>query len=104
MSFCHTHLHGEFSLLDGCGTSEMYAQRAVELEQPALAITDHGNIAGILYHLEECQQRGIKPIIGMEAYFKPDAIVSSKERENWHLLLMAKNLEGYRNLLRLSSA
>jgi DNA polymerase-3 subunit alpha len=104
MSFVHTHLHGEFSLLDGCGTSEMYAERAVALGQSALAITDHGNVAGILYHMEECQARGVKPIIGMEAYFKPDAIAGSKERENWHLLLMAKNLEGYHNLLRLSSA
>jgi DNA polymerase-3 subunit alpha len=107
VSFCHCHLHAEFSLLDGCGKSSDYAERAVEIGQEAVAITDHGNLAGALYHAQACEEKGIKPIIGMEAYFKPDAVQALKDGDKergHHLLLIAKNMEGFRNLMRLSSA
>lgn len=107
MSFVHLHRHSEFSLLDGLGTAEDYAKRAVELEQPALAITDHGSLAGTLYHYEACEKHGIKPILGMEAYFRQDISAdraAKRNQEYFHLVLLAKNLEGWRNLMRLSSA
>jgi DNA polymerase-3 subunit alpha len=102
----HLHRHSEFSLLDGVGTAEVYAARAAELGQVALAITDHGNLAGTLYHAQACEEVGIKPILGIEAYFRQD-IASDRENKNpfgyFHLILLAKNEEGWKNLMRLSS-
>lgn len=99
----HLHRHSEFSLLDGVGTADHYAKRASELNQPALALTDHGSLAGVLYHVEACEQYGIKPIIGMEAYFTWDALKHDKEHKRFHLVLLAKNETGFKNLMRLSS-
>lgn len=102
----HLHRHGDFSILDGIGRDEDYAKRAAELGQSALALTDHGNLAGVLYHAEACNKVGIKPIVGMEAYFRPD-IEADREAKNtygyYHLVLLAKNAEGFRNLTRLTS-
>lgn len=105
MSLVHLHRHSEWSLLDGVGTGEVYAERAAELGQPALSITDHGTLAGVLYHMEACEAVGIKPIVGMEGYFHPDisAAREAKDRKPSHLVLLAKNLEGFHNLMRLSS-
>ncbi len=107
MSFVHLHRHSEWSLLDGVGDGETWAAQASKLEQPALAITDHGSLAGVLYHAEACENHDIKPIFGMEAYFRPD-IKKDREDQNrygyYHLLLLAKNEEGFRNLMRISSA
>lgn len=103
----HLHRHGDFSLLDGIGKDEEYANLAKSLNQKALALTDHGTLAGVLYHVEACNAAGIKPIVGMEAYFREDI---KKDRENqnrygyFHLLLLAKNQEGFKNLMRLTSA
>ena len=106
MSFVHLHRHSEWSLLDGVGTAEHYAERAAELGQPALAITDHGTLAGALYHFQACEEAGIKPILGMEGYFRQDIAADRKNGEQYgyfHLVLLAKNQEGFRNLMRLSS-
>jgi DNA polymerase-3 subunit alpha len=104
MTFVHLHRHGHYSLLDGCGFPDQYAERAAELGQPALAITDHGTLAGVLEHIVACEAVGIKPIVGMEAYFSPDAKVhNDTNKEYWHLVLLAANAEGYRSLLRLST-
>lgn len=83
----------------------MYAERAAKLGQSALAITDHGTLSGVLYHMEACEAVGIKPIVGMEGYFHPDHLVArlEKNRKPSHLVLLAKNLEGFHNLMRLSS-
>src|SRR5574337_368620 len=102
----HLHRHSEFSLLDGLGTAQQYAEKAKELGQDALAITDHGSLAGVLYHIEACEKVGIKPIIGIEAYFRPDIKQDREDNNRYgytHLVLLAKNEEGFRNLMRLSS-
>lgn len=99
----HLHRHGEFSLLDGVGTAEHYATRAAELGQSALALTDHGSLAGALYHVDACEKVGIKPIIGAEMYLTHEAQKHDKEHKRFHLVLLAKNPEGFRNLMRLSS-
>lgn len=99
----HLHRHGEFSLLDGVGTAEHYAQRAAELGQSALALTDHGSLAGALYHVNACEKVGIKPIIGAEMYLTHEALKHDKDHKRFHLVLLAKNEEGFRNLMRLSS-
>jgi DNA polymerase-3 subunit alpha len=102
----HLHRHSDFSLLDGLGTAEHYAKRAAELGQGALALTDHGSLAGVLYHVEACNDVGVKPIVGMEAYFRPD-IEADRNNKNtygsYHLILLARNKVGFRNLMRLSS-
>lgn len=104
MAFCHCHLHGEFSLLDGCGTAASYAERAVEIGQSAVALTDHENLAGALYHAQECEARGVKAILGMEGYFEPTwGWAKDNKRRGHHILLLAKNMTGFRNLMRLSS-
>lgn len=106
MSFVHLHRHSEWSLGDGTGTSEQYAEQAVALEQPALAITDHGSLAGTLYHMQACEKAGIKSILGMEAYFRP-SVIKDKEDKNqygyFHLVLLAQNHEGWKNLMKISS-
>jgi len=99
----HLHRHGEFSLLDGVGTAEHYAARAAELGQSALALTDHGSLAGVLYHVNACEEHEIKPIVGCEMYFTTDALTHDKDHKRFHLVLLAKNLEGFKNLMRLSS-
>lgn len=107
MGLVHLHRHGDFSLLDGIGRDEMYAGRAAELGQSALALTDHGNLAGSLYHAEACHKVGIKPIVGMEAYFRPDMEKDRTEKNvfgYYHLVLLAKNAEGFKNLMRLTNA
>lgn len=105
--FVHLHRHSEFSLLDGVGTAEIYAKRAAELGQEALAITDHGSLAGTLYHVQACEAVGIKSILGMEGYFRQDIAYDKENKLNqdfFHLILLAKNPEGWKNLMRLSSA
>lgn len=106
MSFVSLHTHSEWSLLDGLGTSEQLAQRAAELGHPALAITDHGTLSGALYHIQACEKAGIKPIVGSEFYFRHDIDQDRKQKLNknyFHVVLLAKNIEGFRNLMRLSS-
>lgn len=106
MTFVHLHRHSEWSLGDGTGTAEMYAEQAALLGQPALAITDHGSLAGTLYHAQACEKVGIKPIMGMEAYFRPDIDADREEKKQYgffHLVLLAKNKTGWQNLMKISS-
>ncbi len=105
-SFCHIHNHTEYSLLDGANRIPQMVARAKELEMPALAISDHGVMFGAMEFFLECQKKGIKPIIGVEAYVaRQGHLVKSRgeEKDSAHLLLLAKDLEGYRNLCKLSS-
>jgi DNA polymerase III subunit alpha len=104
-SLVHLHVHTEYSLLDGaCRLSDL-VKRAKELGMPAVAITDHGVMYGVIEFYQECLKQGIKPIIGCEVYcatrtrFDRDAA----DRSQAHLLLLARNLEGYRNLLKIVS-
>jgi len=108
MSFVHLHCHSEYSLLDGANRIGDLIARAQELEQPALAITDHGNLHGAWDFQERAKKAGIKPIIGMEAYVAPgDRRERSRPRNGgkpyYHLVLLARDAVGYRNLVKLSS-
>jgi DNA polymerase-3 subunit alpha len=107
MSFVHLHVHSEYSLLDGMSRIPSLVGRAKELGMPALALTDHGALFGAIEFYNEAKKQGIKPIIGMEAYLSARGM---KDRDpnfdsrSFHLLLLAENDVGYRNLLRIASA
>src|SRR5689334_22723993 len=108
MSFVHLHCHSEYSLLDGANRIDGLIERALELEQPALAITDHGNLHAAWTFQEKAKKAGIKPIIGMEAYVAPgDRRVRARPapgaKPYYHLVLLAQNSAGYKNLVKLSS-
>jgi DNA polymerase III subunit alpha len=108
MSFVHLHCHSEYSLLDGANRVDDLIARARELEQPALAITDHGNLHAAWDFQEKARKAGIKPIIGMEAYVAPGDRRQrgrdvSGRKPYYHLVLLARDTIGYRNLVKLSS-
>ncbi|HKW49769.1 MAG TPA: PHP domain-containing protein, partial [Gemmatimonadaceae bacterium] len=109
MSFVHLHCHSEYSLLDGANRIEDLIRRAQEFEQPALAITDHGNLHAAFEFQEQARKAKLKPIIGMEAYVAPgDRRTRARANGNaqkpyYHLVLLARDLTGYRNLVKLSS-
>src|SRR3954469_14305021 len=108
MSFVHLHCHSEYSLLDGANRIDDLIRRAKELEQPALAITDHGNLHAAWDFQERARQAKIKPIIGMEAYVAlgappQKAGPASGTKPYYHLVLLARDAAGYRNLVKLSS-
>ncbi len=104
--FVHLHVHTYYSLLDGLSSPLALAQRAAELGMPALAITDHGALYGVVQFYQAAQQVGIKPIIGMEAYLARRGMKDRdvvEDRKPYHLLLLAQNQTGYQNLLRLAT-
>lgn len=106
MSFVHLHNHTEYSLLDGANRIPEMVSRCKELGMEALAISDHGVMFGVMEFSMECQKQGVKPIIGVEAYVAPNGHQKKdgkEENETFHLLLLAKDLEGYRNLCKLST-
>lgn len=100
--FAHLHLHTEFSLLDGVGRIDQYIARAHELGLHHLAVTDHGVMYASLAWYNAATSAGLHPIIGMEAYLAEGSI-RDRNRESYHLLLLAENEQGYRNLLRIAS-
>ncbi|MEW5870596.1 MAG: DNA polymerase III subunit alpha [Chloroflexota bacterium] len=107
MSFVHLHVHSEYSLLDGFSNIKKLVSRAKELEMPALALTDHGTMFGVIDFYNEATKAGIKPIIGVEAYLAPRGMTSRDpqlDKKSTHLLLLAENQTGYQNLLKLASA
>ncbi|MGC9520989.1 MAG: DNA polymerase III subunit alpha [Anaerolineae bacterium] len=103
--FVHLHNHTEYSLLDGLGKCPDLAQRAAELGMSALAITDHGVMYGVVDFYQACQAAGIKPIIGIEAYVAQESRFNRDRGDGkpHHLVLLAQNQVGYRNLLKLAS-
>ena len=104
--FVHLHVHSEFSLLDGLSRLKHLAARAKALNQPALALTDHGTMFGVIPFYEACQDAGVKPIIGIESYVAARRMTDRDpqlDRERTHLLLLAENQTGYLNLLQLAS-
>ncbi|MGQ9814766.1 MAG: DNA polymerase III subunit alpha [Candidatus Roseilinea sp.] len=108
MSFVHLHVHSEYSMLDGLGRVKQLAARAKALGMPALALTDHGVMYGAIEFYDACHDNGIKPIIGMEAYLtrrgrRMQDRDNAHDRSPYHLLLLAMNNTGYRNLMRLAS-
>ncbi|MBN2140425.1 MAG: DNA polymerase III subunit alpha [Desulfovibrionaceae bacterium] len=104
--FVHLHVHTEYSLLDGAIRIKDLCQKAKDLGMPALAVTDHGNMFGALTFYQEARRLGIKPIIGCEVYVAPKSMKDKTGRagEAFHLVLLAKDLLGYRNLIKLVTA
>ena len=101
--FVHLHLHTEFSLLDGLARIDKLVDIVKERGWRAVAITDHGNMYGVIKFFEACVQKGIKPIIGEEFYICHDRKSRTNREDTGHLILLAKNNTGYQNLLKLSS-
>ena len=108
MSFVHLHTHSEYSLLDGANRLSDLIRRAKAFEMPALALTDHGCLYGAWTFQKLARKEGLKPIVGMEAYVAPGdrrerARSGQGGKAHYHLVLLARDAEGYRNLIRLSS-
>jgi DNA polymerase-3 subunit alpha len=106
--FTHLHLHTQYSLLDGAIPAERLFKRCKELGMDSVAITDHGNMFGAVDFYMKAKSAEVKPILGMEAYIAPESRFEKQKgggvKENaFHLLLLAENLKGYRNLMKLSS-
>jgi len=101
--FTHLHLHTEYSLLDGLTRIPQLMDRVQEMGQQAVAMTDHGNLYGAIDFYREARSRGIKPILGVEAYVAPGSRLSREAGDNqpYHLTMLARNKTGYRNLLKL---
>jgi len=101
-SFFHTHVHSEFSCLDGMADIRIMAEKTAHyLKQPALSLTDHGNMSGAFQLYKACKENGIKPFIGLEAYIVEDR--NDKKAKRNHITLLAYTTEGYKNLAKLSS-
>lgn len=107
--FVHLHRHSEYSIIDGsgkdgCGSSKVFVEATLKNNQPALAITDHGNLCGVYDHITDCLSAGITPIVGLEAYVKDNRLIQTTEnKKSFHTTLWAKNLSGYKNLLQITS-
>ncbi|MBI5823927.1 MAG: DNA polymerase III subunit alpha [Chloroflexi bacterium] len=107
MSFAHLHVHTEYSLLDGFSNIKKLVQRVKQMDMPAVAITDHGTMFGVIDFYKAAKAEGIKPIIGLEAYMAARGMKdkdSKLDRSSFHLLLLAENETGYKNLLKIASA
>ncbi len=118
-SFTHLHVHTEYSMLDGAARLDELVAKAAADGQPALGITDHGNMYGILDFYRECRKQDVKPVLGIEAYMAHDTRHERPARRGriddsggdteggkklyYHLTLLAESDEGYRNLIQLSS-
>jgi DNA polymerase-3 subunit alpha len=107
MSFAHLHVHTEYSLLDGFSNIKKLIKRVKEMDMPAVAITDHGTMFGVIDFYKAAKAENIKPIIGLEAYMAARGMKdkdSKLDRSSFHLLLLAENETGYKNLLKIASA
>lgn len=103
MKFSHLHSHTQFSLLDGAANIKSIIKKAAKEQMPAIAITDHGNMFGVPTFVNEAQKNGVKPIIGCEFYVTPVTMSDRENKERYHQVLLAKNMVGYRNLVKLCS-
>ena len=106
-NFVHLHCHTEYSLLDGAARIKDLVRRTAELGMPAVAITDHGAMFGVVDFYKEALDAGVKPLIGCEVYVAPRSRLQKEPKLDdyqYHLTLLAKNQEGYRNLMRVVSA
>lgn len=104
-NFTHLHVHTQYSILDGACNINKLLDRVKELGQTAIAITDHGNMFGVLEFHNACKKKGVKPILGCEMYVSPQSrfIKDGKNFSGHHLILLAKNEKGYQNLVKLDS-
>lgn len=99
--FCHLHVHNQYSLLDGVGSSEKYAKRAKKMGFEYLALTNHSNIDGLIKHQRACEAEDIIPLFGCEMYIVPDLTVKDKNEKSGHLIVLVKNQIGWIELCRL---
>jgi DNA polymerase-3 subunit alpha len=107
--FVHLHLHTEYSLLDGANRIDKLINKISELGMSSVAITDHGNMFGVIQFYQKAQKAGIKPLIGCEVYIAPGSRFDKTSTHGvsnaaHHLVLLAKNDTGYKNLIKLVSA
>ncbi|MDD2584643.1 MAG: PHP domain-containing protein, partial [Bacteroidales bacterium] len=107
MAFVHLHVHTQYSILDGAANISKLFAAAEANNQTALAITDHGNMFGVKLFLETATKfPSVKPIVGCEVYVAKGSRLNKRGREdmgNYHLVLLAKNIQGYKNLVKLTS-
>ena len=103
MPFVGLHIHSDYSLLDGASQVGPMVDRALELDMPAIALTDHGVMYGAAQLIEICRKKGIKPIIGNEMYLINGDITKQERRPRYHQVVLAKNLQGYKNLVKLTT-
>ena len=103
MSFVGLHIHSDYSLLDGASQLPELLDRVVELGMPAIALTDHGVMYGAIELLKECKARGVKPIVGNEMYVINGDITKQERRPRYHQVILAKNTQGYKNLVKLTT-
>ncbi len=101
--FSHLHCHTQFSLLDGAARINALIDKAAQYEMTGLAITDHGNLFGVPEFYTSAKKAGVKPIIGCEFYVTPGGMHDRSERTRYHQVLLARNEQGYKNLIKLSS-
>ena len=107
MQFCHLHTHTEYSLLDGEASIKKLVARVKELGMDSCAITDHGSMYGVVDFYREAKSQGIHPVIGCEVYMAPRSRfdkVHDIDNKTSHLILLAENQKGYKNLIKLVSA
>jgi len=108
MSFVGLHIHSDYSLLDGASQIPQMIDRALELEMPAIALTDHGVMYGAIELIKVCRNKGIKPIIGNEMYvingdIEVNITEKKKRHRKYHQVVLAKNTQGYKNLVKLTT-
>jgi len=106
MKFVHLHVHSHYSLLDGLAKIDELVNRAKEDGAEALALTDHGVMYGVIEFYQKCKQAGIKPVIGVEVYLASGSLLDKRgkaDEKNYHLVLLAKNKQGYKNLIKLTT-
>ncbi|MBD3880406.1 DNA polymerase III subunit alpha [Phormidium tenue FACHB-886] len=103
MSFVGLHTHSDYSLLDGASQLPSLVDRVVELGMPAVALTDHGVMYGAIELLKVCKAKGVKPIVGNEMYMINGDITKQERRPRYHQVVLAKNTQGYKNLVKLTT-
>jgi len=106
MRLTHLHLHSHYSLLDGLSRIDEIVNRAKELNMPAIGLTDHGTMYGIIEFYKKATKAGIKPIIGCEIYISENGMLDKRagvDDKRYHLILIAENNIGYKNLIKIVS-
>lgn len=100
MAFTHFHVHSQYSILDGAASVPGLVEKAIADGMKAISLTDHGNMFGIKLFYDTCRKKGIKPILGVEAYVARVSLYNKEkpvDRSGEHLIILAKNLKGYLN-------